>query len=93
MKLIMESWRKFLKEAEADEETIPTKPKAIYMAGGPGSGKSTVLKGLGLKGKIPIINADATYEAGLKDAGLSLGGKPEVYTRIKELKAELENQS
>ena len=88
MKLIMESWRRFLNEVE-EETTIP-KPKAIYMAGGPGSGKSTVLKGLGLKGKIPIINADATYEAGLKDAGLSLGGKPEVYTRIKELKAELE---
>ena len=88
VKLLMENWRRFLNEQE--EEATPPKPKAIYMAGGPGSGKSTVLKGLGLKGEMPIINADAQYEAGLKSAGLSLGGKPEVYTRIKKLQAELE---
>ena len=88
VKLLFENWRKFLNEQE--EETTAPKPKAIYMAGGPGSGKSTVLKGLGLKGKIPVINADAAYEAVLKAAGLSLGGKPKVYTRIKELQAELE---
>ena len=86
MKLIMESWRRFLNEAE---EEPATKPKAIFMAGGPGSGKSTVLRGLDLSIS-NVLNADKKYEADLKSAGLSLGGKPQVYTRIKELQAELE---
>ena len=52
MKVLFENWRKFLKE---QEEEPTTKPKAIFMAGGPGSGKSTVLKNLGLKEKMPNV--------------------------------------
>ena len=44
--------------------------KAIFMAGGPGSGKSYVAKrttsGLGLK----MVNSDDIYEKMLNDAGL-----------------------
>ena len=47
-------------------------PKAIFMAGGPGSGKSTVLRKLGIAGTIKVVNADDAYEAGLKAAGLPL---------------------
>ena len=46
--------------------------KAFFLAGGPGSGKSYVVKrgtgGLGLK----IVNSDDVFERYLKDAGLSL---------------------
>jgi len=46
--------------------------KAIFLAGGPGSGKSYVTKkitgGLGLK----IVNSDPHFERLIKDAGLSL---------------------
>ena len=45
--------------------------KAFFMAGGPGSGKSYVVKrttgGLGMK----IVNSDVQFEKKLKDAGLS----------------------
>ena len=44
--------------------------KAIFLAGGPGSGKSYVVRrstgGLGMK----IVNSDDIYEKMLKDAGL-----------------------
>ena len=89
MKLLFESWRKFLKEQE--EEPIQ-KPKAIFMAGGPGSGKSTVLKNLGLKEKMPnVINADDQYEADLKAAGLALNGKPAAVSRLMAVRNELAN--
>ena len=46
--------------------------KAFFLAGGPGSGKSYVVKrttgGLGMK----IVNSDDAFEKLLKDAGLSL---------------------
>ena len=85
MKILFENWRKFLKE----EESGP-KPKAIFMAGGPGSGKSTVLKNLGLKEKMPhVINADDQYEADLEAAGLPLNGKPEAVARLQAVRDEL----
>ena len=34
----MKKWKQFLKEAIV-EQANPNKPKAIFMAGGPGSGK------------------------------------------------------
>ena len=87
----MESWRKFIKEQEEVEETSP-QPKAIFMAGGPGSGKSTVLKNLGLKTKIPnVINADDKYEANLEAVGLTLNGKPAAVANYKSFKDELAN--
>ena len=46
--------------------------KAFFLAGGPGSGKSYVVRrttgGLGMK----IVNSDNAFEKLLKDAGLSL---------------------
>ena len=51
--------------------------KAIFMAGGPGSGKSYVTRrttgGSGLK----IVNSDDAFEAMMKKAGLSLKMPPE----------------
>ena len=87
MKILFENWRKFLSEAEEDPAT---RKIAIFMAGGPGSGKTTVRKKLGIDGKISnIVNADDQYEADLKDAGLTLNGKPAAVARYKELKGEL----
>ena len=87
MKVLFENWRKYLKE-----KAPASKPKAIFMAGGPGSGKSTVLKNLGLKEKMPnVINADDQYEADLKAAGLALNGKPAAVSRLKAVRNELEN--
>ena len=51
--------------------------KAFFLAGGPGSGKSYVVRkttgGTGLK----IVNSDDAFEKLLKDAGLSLKMPPE----------------
>ena len=51
--------------------------KAFFLAGGPGSGKSFVVRkttgGLGLK----IVNSDNAFEKLLRDAGLSLKMPPE----------------
>tara|TARA_R110002020_G_scaffold595_6_gene3052 strand:+ start:55 stop:1026 length:972 start_codon:yes stop_codon:yes gene_type:complete len=62
MKILMESWRGYLNE---DQES----PKAIFMAGAPGSGKSTVIDKLGLD-TLEIINPDEFYEPALEKAGL-----------------------
>ena len=55
--------------------------KAIYLAGGPGSGKSFVVRrttgGTGLK----IVNSDDAFEILLKKAGLSLKMPPEEFER------------
>jgi predicted ABC-type ATPase len=72
MKLLMESWRQYLKEDEG-----PLR-KAIFMAGAPGSGKSTVIDKLGLD-TLEIINPDEFYEPALEKSGL---GKD--IARIKE---------
>ena len=51
--------------------------KAFFLAGGPGSGKSYVVKrttgGLGMK----VVNSDDAFEKLLRDAGLSLKMPPE----------------
>ena len=62
MKLLMENFRKYLSEEQSS-------PKAIFMAGAPGSGKSTVIDGLGLD-TLEIINPDEFYEPSLEKAGL-----------------------
>ena len=48
----------------------PDSPQVIFMAGGPGSGKSTVIRSLGLAKRLEIVNPDDAYEAGLKAEGL-----------------------
>ena len=47
--------------------------KAVFLMGGPGSGKSTVVDGLALKSLgLKIVNSDTAFEKGLKKAGMSL---------------------
>ena len=47
--------------------------KAVFLAGGPGSGKSTVVKKLGLNALgLKIVNTDKSFESGLKKAGQTL---------------------
>ena len=65
-------WRLFLESKNSITEA-PQAPKAIFMAGGPGSGKSTVLSRIGaLDGTFGVVNADDYFEPMLKAAGLSL---------------------
>ena len=58
--------------------------KAFFLAGGPGSGKSYVVKrttgGLGMK----VVNSDIAFEKKLKDAGLS--------TDLRELDPEIRDK-
>lgn len=61
MKILLESWRRFLNEEEGGS-------KVIFMAGAPGSGKSTVINKLGL-GQMEMINPDLFYEPALEKAG------------------------
>ena len=64
----MITYEQFLKEGVYDPNIF----KAVFMAGGPGSGKSHIAGkttgGLGLK----IINSDSAFERYLKQEGLSL---------------------
>ena len=47
--------------------------KAVFMAGGPGSGKSLATKKLGFQSMgLRPVNSDTSFEQGLKKAGLSL---------------------
>jgi predicted kinase len=47
--------------------------KAVFLSGGPGSGKSAVVKKLALKALgLKMVNTDAAFENGLKKAGLGL---------------------
>ena len=61
--------------------------KAIFLAGGPGSGKSYVVRrttgGTGLK----IVNSDPAFENLLKKAGLSLKMPPEEFERKEKVRA------
>lgn len=47
-------------------------PKVIFMAGGPGSGKSTVVRELGLKGRLEVINPDDQYEEAMREEGIPM---------------------
>ena len=61
--------------------------KAFFLAGGPGSGKSYVVRrttgGTGLK----IVNSDTAFEFLLKKAGLSLKMPPEEFERKEKVRA------
>lgn len=81
---------------------IQSKPKAIFMAGPAGSGKTTILNQLGLKG-FKVINVDDVYEELLKtelgkedfasmspeelSTAAKLMGKARVVTKEKETQA------
>jgi len=62
--------------------------KAFFLAGGPGSGKSYVVRrttgGTGLK----IVNSDLAFESLLKKAGLSLKMPPEEFERKEKVRAQ-----
>ena len=45
-------------------------PKVIFMAGAPGSGKSTVIRNLGLANRLEIINPDEQYEETMHQEGI-----------------------
>ena len=62
--------------------------KAVFLMGGPGSGKSTVvdqlsLKALGLK----MVNTDKAFENGLKKAGLSLDLRGADFDKVDPIRA------
>ena len=61
--------------------------KAFFLAGGPGSGKSYVVRrttgGPGLK----VVNSDDAFESLLKKAGLSLKMPPEEFERKEKVRA------
>ena len=59
---------------EAMRELAPgQKPKMIFLAGGAGSGKSTVLKALNVHGSdSQVINPDEAFEEGLRQHNLGL---------------------
>jgi predicted kinase len=63
--------------------------KAVFLSGGPGSGKSTVvdklsLKALGLK----LVNTDKAFENGLKKAGLTLDLRGADFSIIDPIRAK-----
>lgn len=72
-----------------EEQALCSLPKALFMAGGPGSGKSTVINSIGLKGKLRVINADDTYEESLRSAGIPLD-RGELVKKYKMIKSEYE---
>ena len=47
-------------------------PKVIFMAGGPGSGKSTVIRNIGIGERLEVINPDDQYEESLRAEGIPL---------------------
>ena len=69
MSLLRQYIRNLIYEMVTD--VVPGK-KMIFMAGAPGSGKSTVLKQLNLLGRFSIINPDDWYEPFLVEEGIPL---------------------
>ena len=69
----MQNFKEYIKEEYIEEGVNdPSIFKAVFLAGGPGSGKSfvvgkTALKSLGFR----LINSDDAFERGLKKAGLT----------------------
>jgi len=63
--------------------------KAVFLMGGPGSGKSTVvdklnLKALGLK----LVNTDKAFEVGLKKAGMTLDLRGADFSKVDPIRAK-----
>ena len=98
MKLIMESWRRYLDEDSLDEGVYdPGIFKAIFLAGGPGSGKSYVASKTAGGHGFKVLNSDKAFEHLMKKAGMSLdmttmspeeeAAKDEIRARAKELTA------
>jgi dephospho-CoA kinase len=66
-------------------------PKAIFLAGPAGAGKSFISKQIILSGKFNVINSDDTYEELLKASGLGMKQKdfgPEELSQAAKLQAQ-----
>ena len=85
MKLLLENWRQYLAEEDGSCENN----LVVFMAGGPGSGKGTVLRNLGLN--LPAINPDDEFERELQAQGISMNMQGMSDER-KKLQAELETE-
>jgi len=74
MKLLFESWRHYIEEEEQLEEGVYDQGifKAIFLAGGPGSGKSYIANRVSGGHGFKMVNSDVAFEKGMKEAGLSL---------------------
>lgn len=65
----MLSFKTYLEEGVND----PAIFKAVFLAGGPGSGKSFIVGKTGLMGLgFKLVNSDPAFEVGLKKAGLTM---------------------
>lgn len=66
--------------------------KAVFLMGGPGSGKSAVVDKLGLKALgLKLVNTDKAFENGLKKAGLSLDLRGADFEKIDPIRAKAKN--
>jgi len=73
MKLLLESWRDYIEEEQIDEGVYDQGIfKAIFLAGGPGSGKSYIANRVSGGHGFKMVNSDVAFEKGMKEAGLSL---------------------
>ena len=62
--------------------------KAVFLMGGPGSGKSTVVDGLSLKALgLKLVNTDKAFENGLKKAGMSLDLRGADFDKVDPIRA------
>ena len=63
--------------------------KAVFLSGGPGSGKSAVVKKLALSALgLKMVNTDKAFENGLKKAGLSLDLRGADFSKIDPIRAK-----
>ena len=86
-RIMMHSFKEFKQELN-EGVNDPSIFKAVFLAGGPGSGKSfvvgkTALQALGFK----LINSDDAFEAGLKKAGLTTSPEDIASAQGQEIRA------
>ena len=63
--------------------------KAVFLSGGPGSGKSAVVKKLALTALgLKMVNTDKAFENGLKKAGMSLDLRGADFDKIDPIRAK-----
>ena len=98
MKLLFESWRDYIEEEEQLEEGVYDQGifKAIFLAGGPGSGKSYIASRVSGGHGFKVVNSDDAFEKGMKDAGLPLnmiGLSPEEEAAKDEIRAHAKQLS
>ena len=63
--------------------------KAVFLSGGPGSGKSAVVKKLALTALgLKMVNTDKAFENGLKKAGMSLDLRGADFTKVDPIRAK-----